>query len=224
MYLFFPFFLTQPGIEPGHPRTLFPDDVIRNTIGHLGHPIYVVKEVLCLVGGVGLCFLQARVHRPIIYLNRKRDLNDIYIIVTVYQYFRNYSISQLVTDLPTARVYEDIPIAMIYAVQGYMSVLRNIEVSINQTLVKYVHLQATIGTLYLCPHNRDVRISAEIWRLKRAFGGKNIIDIAITTYATTMNVEKWLLLITAFFNATAIYDSLRERQTSSLVSILIIFY
>ena len=63
-------------------------------------------------------------------------------------------------------------------------------------------------------------ITAEIWRLKRAFGGNNIINIAITTYVTTMNVEKWLLLITAFFNATAIYDSLRERQTTSLVSII----
>ena len=98
-------------------------------------------------------------HRPIIYLNRKRDLNKIYLIVTVYQYYRNYSISQLVTGLPTARVYGHIPIAMIYAVQGYMSVLQNIEVSVNQTLVKYVRLRATIRTLYLCPHNRDVRIS-----------------------------------------------------------------
>ena len=46
MYALFSFFLTQPGIEPGHSRTLYPDDVIRNTIGHLGHPIYVVNEVL----------------------------------------------------------------------------------------------------------------------------------------------------------------------------------
>ena len=38
--------MTQPGIEPGHPRTLYPDDVIRNTIGHMGPPIYVVNEVL----------------------------------------------------------------------------------------------------------------------------------------------------------------------------------
>ena len=38
--------MTQPGIKPGHPRTLHPDDVIRNTIGHVGHPIYVVNEVL----------------------------------------------------------------------------------------------------------------------------------------------------------------------------------
>ena len=44
--LFFFFQVTQPGIEPGHPRTLYTDDVIRNTIGHLGHPIYVVNEVL----------------------------------------------------------------------------------------------------------------------------------------------------------------------------------
>ena len=44
MYIFFQ--VTQPGIEPGHPRTLYPDDVIRNTIGHVGHPIYVVNKVL----------------------------------------------------------------------------------------------------------------------------------------------------------------------------------
>ena len=126
----------------------------------LGGGSGVVGVVGLMFGwGVGLCFLQARVHRLVIYLNRKRDLNDIYIIVTVYQYYRNYSISQLVTGLPTARVYGHIPIAMIYAVQGYMSVLRNIEVSINQTLVKYVRLRATIETLYLCLHNRNVHIS-----------------------------------------------------------------
>ena len=43
---FFPILRTLPGIERGHPLTLFPDDVIRNTIGHVGHPIYVVNEVL----------------------------------------------------------------------------------------------------------------------------------------------------------------------------------
>ena len=42
----FSFFRTQPGFELGHPCTLYPDDVIRNTIGHVGHPIYVVNEVL----------------------------------------------------------------------------------------------------------------------------------------------------------------------------------
>ena len=46
MYAFFSFFGNQPGIEPGHHRTLYPDDVIRNTIGHVDHPIYVVNEVL----------------------------------------------------------------------------------------------------------------------------------------------------------------------------------
>ena len=40
------FFRTQPGIEPRHPRTLYPNDVIRNTIGHVGSTIYVVNEVL----------------------------------------------------------------------------------------------------------------------------------------------------------------------------------
>ena len=43
---FFSFLRTQPGIEPGHPRTLFPDDDIRNTIGQAGSTIYVVNEVL----------------------------------------------------------------------------------------------------------------------------------------------------------------------------------
>ena len=46
MHALFSFFRTQPGIEPGHPRTLYPDDVIRNTIGHVGSTIYVVNEVL----------------------------------------------------------------------------------------------------------------------------------------------------------------------------------
>ena len=46
MYTFFFFKVTQPGFDPGHPRTLYPDNVIRNTIGHGGHPIYVVNEVL----------------------------------------------------------------------------------------------------------------------------------------------------------------------------------
>ena len=44
--MLFSFFKTQPGIEPGHPRTLYPDDVIRNTIGHVGSTLYVVNEVL----------------------------------------------------------------------------------------------------------------------------------------------------------------------------------
>ena len=43
---FFSFFGTQSGFEPGHPRTLYPEDVIRNTIGHVGSKIYLVNEVL----------------------------------------------------------------------------------------------------------------------------------------------------------------------------------
>ena len=46
MYVLYSFFRTQPGIEPWHPRPLYPDDVIRDTIGQVGHPIYVVNEVL----------------------------------------------------------------------------------------------------------------------------------------------------------------------------------
>ena len=38
--------MTQPGIEPSHPCTLYPDDVIRNAISHVGLTIYVVNEVL----------------------------------------------------------------------------------------------------------------------------------------------------------------------------------
>ena len=45
MYAFF-FFRTQHGNEPGHPRTLFPDDGIRNTIGYVGSTMYVVNEDL----------------------------------------------------------------------------------------------------------------------------------------------------------------------------------
>ena len=45
MYTFF-FPVAQPGIGPGNPRNLHPENVIRNTIGHVGHPIYVVNGVL----------------------------------------------------------------------------------------------------------------------------------------------------------------------------------
>ena len=48
MYALFSFFRTQTGIESGHSRTLYPDDVIRNTIGHVGSTIYVVNEVLLI--------------------------------------------------------------------------------------------------------------------------------------------------------------------------------
>ena len=44
--MLFSFFRTQPGIEPGYPRTLYPDDVIRNSTGHMGSTIYVLNEVL----------------------------------------------------------------------------------------------------------------------------------------------------------------------------------
>ena len=44
--------MTKPGIEPGHPRTLYPDDVIRNNIGHVGSTIYVVNEVLFIYHSV----------------------------------------------------------------------------------------------------------------------------------------------------------------------------
>ena len=46
MHAFFSFFRTKPGFEPGHPRALYPDDVIRNTIVHVGSTIYVLNEIL----------------------------------------------------------------------------------------------------------------------------------------------------------------------------------
>ena len=46
MYAFFPLFRTQPGIKPGNPRTWYQQDVIHNTIGHVGSTIYVVNEIL----------------------------------------------------------------------------------------------------------------------------------------------------------------------------------
>ena len=38
--------VTQPGIEPRYPCTLFPDDVISEIIGHMGSPIFDLNEVL----------------------------------------------------------------------------------------------------------------------------------------------------------------------------------
>ena len=46
MYIFFIFQVSQPGIEPRHPSMLYPNDVNRNTIGYVSHPIYDVNEVL----------------------------------------------------------------------------------------------------------------------------------------------------------------------------------
>ena len=46
MHAVFSIFRTLPGIELGHPRTLYRDDVIRNTIGQVGSRIYVANDVL----------------------------------------------------------------------------------------------------------------------------------------------------------------------------------
>ena len=40
------FQVTQSGIEPGHPRTLYTDDFVRKIFGHVSHSIYDVNEVL----------------------------------------------------------------------------------------------------------------------------------------------------------------------------------
>ena len=61
---FVSFFRTQPGIELGYPCTFYPDDVIRNTIGHAGHPIYVVNEVLFIY----LTLLSLHIYAIYIYI------------------------------------------------------------------------------------------------------------------------------------------------------------
>ena len=61
---FFSFFRTQPGIELGHSRTFYPDDVIRNTIGHVGYPIYVVNDVLFIY----LTLLSLHIYAIYIYI------------------------------------------------------------------------------------------------------------------------------------------------------------
>ena len=82
-FFFFSFFMIQPGIEPGHPRTLYPDDVIRNTIVHVGHSIYVVNEVLFIYHSLLTLHIYAiykiyNMHiRYIQYLLRKRYIIDI---------------------------------------------------------------------------------------------------------------------------------------------------
>ena len=69
--------MTQPGIRPGHPRTLYPDDVIRNTIGHVGLPIYVVNEVQFIYHTL------LNLHMYVIY-----KLYNIYIGYMLYIYIR----------------------------------------------------------------------------------------------------------------------------------------
>ena len=70
MHAFFSIFRTLPGIEPGHPRTLFPDDVIRDTIGHVGSTIYVVNDVLFIYHSL------LTLHIYAIYIQGSRRITD----------------------------------------------------------------------------------------------------------------------------------------------------
>ena len=96
---FFCFFKTQPGIEPGHPRTLYPDDVIRNTIGHVGSTIYVVNEVLFIYHSLLTLHIYAiykiyNMHiRYIQYISHIR-----YIILIYYVFFFLFSGPKLVLN------------------------------------------------------------------------------------------------------------------------------
>ena len=86
MCAFFSFFRTQPGIEPGHPRTstLYPKDIIRNTIGHVGYTIYFINEVLFIYHSLLTLHIYAiymiyKMHiRYIQYLLRIRYIIHIY--------------------------------------------------------------------------------------------------------------------------------------------------
>ena len=81
MYAFF-FQVTKPGIEPGHHRTFYTDDVIRNTIGHVGHPIYVVNEVLFIYHS----FLTLHIN-VIFKIYNMHIRYTIYIIYKIYTFF-----------------------------------------------------------------------------------------------------------------------------------------
>ena len=76
---FFSFFRTQPGIEPGHPRTLYPDHVIRNTIGYVGSSTYVLNEVL-----------KKKKEKSIHLLYLLYILYVIYIVYILYAYYISY--------------------------------------------------------------------------------------------------------------------------------------
>ena len=76
MYALFSFFRTQPGIEPGHPRTLYPDNVIRNTIGHMGSTIYVVNKVLFIYHSLLTLYIYA--------------IYKIYAIYNTYKIYNTY--------------------------------------------------------------------------------------------------------------------------------------
>ena len=64
LFSFLSFIRTQPGIESGNHRTLYPDDVIRITIGHVSHPIYIVNEVLFIYHSL----LTLRIYAIYIYI------------------------------------------------------------------------------------------------------------------------------------------------------------
>ena len=71
MHTFFFFQVTQPCFKPRPPHTLNPDDVIRNTIGHVGHPIYVVNEVLFIYHSL------LTLHMCNIYIRYITNISDI---------------------------------------------------------------------------------------------------------------------------------------------------
>ena len=78
---FFSIFRTQPGIELGHPRTLSPDDVIRNTIGHVSSTIYVANEVLFIYHSLLTLHIYAICK---IYIEYAYKIYTIYITYKIY--------------------------------------------------------------------------------------------------------------------------------------------
>ena len=77
---FFSFFRPQPSIEPGHPRTLYPDNIIRNTICYVGSTIYVVNEVLIIYHSL----LTLHIYAIYIYIEYTYKIYTIYITYKIY--------------------------------------------------------------------------------------------------------------------------------------------
>ena len=87
-FFFFSFFRIQPCIELRHPRTLLPEDVIRNTIGHLGHPIYVVNEVLFICHSLLTLHIYIKYPYKIYTIYMTYKIYNIYIRCIFFPFFR----------------------------------------------------------------------------------------------------------------------------------------
>ena len=79
MHAVFSIFRILPGMEQGHPRTLYRDDVIRNTIGQVGSTIYVANDVLFIYHSR----LTLHIYAIYIYIICISDVYNIYYILDI---------------------------------------------------------------------------------------------------------------------------------------------